>query len=101
MADRHALPDDHAFDPKTFVADLIAAGCHVSVVQPIGINPGPAYWYVSPADDGKPTEGEREVRARWRAAIASCPDHDEHTLAFCKRRVAEAREVAVLGEQEA
>ena len=89
------------FDPKAFVADLIAAGCHVSVVQPIGINPGPAYWYVSPADDGKPTEGEREVRAKWRTALAACPDHNERVLVFCQRRVEEAREVAVLGETEA
>ena len=80
------------FDAEAFVDDLLAAGCQVSVHQPIGYAAGPAYWVVYPADlDGTPTEGERDVRARWEAAMAACPGHDARVLAVCQRRAEEHR----------
>ena len=71
-----------SFDAEAFVTDLLAAGCHVSVHEPVGPGAGPAYVQVTPADlAGTPTAGEREVRARWAAAMAACPDADQRVLA--------------------
>lgn len=76
------------FDAEAFVDDLIDAGCHVSVHQPIGRDAGAAYVWVAPTiPHGIPTMSEREVRARWRDAIAACPDHEALVLAVCQRRV--------------
>lgn len=89
------------FDAEAFVDDLLAAGCQVSVHQPIGRDVGPAYWIVYPADfDGTPTESEREVRVRWAVAAAACPDADVRILAVCQRRAERHREERVrkLGE---
>ena len=78
------------FDAEAFVDDLLAAGCHMAVHQPIGRDDEPAYWIVYPADlDGTPTEGERMVRARWEASMAACRGHDELVLAVCQRRIEE------------
>jgi hypothetical protein len=77
------------FDAEAFVDDLLAAGCHVAVHQPIGPDARAAFWIVYPADlDGTPTEGEREVRARWAATIAACPDADARILAVCRKHPA-------------
>ena len=85
-ADTRARRPD-PFDAETFVTDLLAAGCHLVVHQPIGPGAGPAYVQVTPADlAGTQTAGEREVRARWAAAIAGCPDADGRVLAVCRRR---------------
>ena len=89
------------FDAEAFVDDLLAAGCHVSVYQPVGRNAGPAYVWVEPTiPDGTPTVGEREVRARWAASMAACPDHDARILVVCQQRAERYREERVrrLGE---
>jgi hypothetical protein len=75
------------FDAEAFVDDLLAAGCHLSVHQPVGPGAGPPYVWVEPTiPDGTPTAGEREVLARWAAALAACPDADARILAVCRRR---------------
>ena len=89
------------FDAEAFVDDLLAAGCRVSVHQPIGRDARAAHWIVYPADfDGTLTEGEREVRARWAASMAACRDHDARILAVCQQRAERYREERVrrLGE---
>ena len=75
-----------SFDAEAFVRDLIAAGCRVSVHQPVGCGAGPVRWHIHRGHDGLPTTGEREVRARWAAAMVTCPDADERVLAVCRRR---------------
>ena len=76
-----------SFDAEAFVTDLLAAGCSLSVHQPIGPGAGPSFVQVTPTDlAGTPTAGEREVGARWAAAMAGCPDVDERVLAVCLRR---------------
>ena len=86
------------FDAEAFVTDLLAAGCHLSVHQPVGRDAGPAYVWVEPTiPDGTPTVSEREVRARWEAALAACPDADARILAVCQQR-AEQHRVRRLGE---
>lgn len=80
------------FDAEAFVVDLLAARCRVSVHEPVGFDAGPAFVWITPADlDGTPTEGERDVRARWVASMAACPDHDARVLAVCQRRAEEHR----------
>lgn len=85
-------PAARPFNAEAFVDDLLASGCSMAVHQPVARGGGPAYWIVYPADlDGTPTEGEREVRARWKTAMAACRDHDERVLAVCQRRAEERR----------
>ena len=79
-------PQPGPFDAEAFVRDLITAGCRVSVHQPVGLGAGPIHWHVHRGHDGLPMAGEREVRARWAAAMAACPDADERVLAVCRRR---------------
>ena len=84
-ADARALQPG-SFDAEAFARDLISAGCRVSVHQPVGLGAGPTHWHVHRSHDGLPTVGEREVRARWAAAMAACPDADGQVLAVCRRR---------------
>ena len=79
-------PQAGPFDAEAFVRDLIAAGCRVSVHQAVGLGAGPTHWHVHRGHDGLPTAGEREVRARWAAAMVACPDADGRVLAVCRRR---------------
>ena len=76
-----------SFDARAFVDDLLAAGCQVSVHEPVGFDAGPAFVWITPADlAGAPMTGEREVRTRWAASIAACFDHEGRVLAECRRR---------------